>query len=333
MTILRFKIQNMNWGIVGLGRIAHHFVKDLAMIQGAQLYGVASRSLDKAQAFQKEYESDVAYGSYQELFDDPAVEIVYIATPHISHAKLSIAAMQSGKHVLCEKPLGINAKEVKEITKVAKETGRFMMEAFWSRFNPTIVEVLARVRNGDLGDVTYVNADFSMARTDGDDHRLLNLELGGGSILDVGVYPLFLAYSVLGYPSTIKSIGTLHSTGVDLQMASVLDYDQAVATVMSGFRAKSRMQAQIGGTKGTILINPTWHEAKSYTFIDNQTQEEVIHKVDKIGRGYAHEVMECHSAIKSGRKQSTDWPLSSSLDLLRMCDEIRERIGVQYPGE
>jgi len=333
MTILRFKIQNMNWGIVGLGRIAHHFVKDLAMIQEAQLYGVASRSLDKAQSFQKEYESDVAYGSYQELFDDPAIEIVYIATPHISHARLSIAAMQSGKHVLCEKPLGINAKEVKEITKVAEETGRFMMEAFWSRFNPTIVEVLARVRNGDLGDVTYVNADFSMARSDADEHRLLNPELGGGSILDVGVYPLFLTYSVLGFPNSIKSIGTLHSTGVDLQMASVLDYEHAVATVMSGFSAKSQMQAQIGGTRATILINPTWHEAELYTFIDNETQDKVIHKVEKIGRGYAHEVMECHRAIKSGKRQSTDWPLSSSLALLKMCDEIRKQIGVKYPEE
>jgi len=323
----------MNWGIVGLGRIAQHFVKDLALVNGARLYGVASRSLDKARAFKGEHNSEVAYGSYRALFEDPNIDIVYIATPHVSHARLSIEALRAGKHVLCEKPLGINAVEVKEIIKVAAETGKFMMEAFWSRFNPTIVEVLSRIKKGDLGSVNYVNADFSMARNDADDHRLLNLELGGGSILDVGVYPLFLAYSVLGYPQSIKSVGTLHSTGVDLQMASVLDYQESVATVMSGLRAKSQMQAQIGGTKATILIHPTWHESESYSFIDNETQEEEVCKVPKVGKGFTHEIRECHRAIQSGDNQSKLWPLSSSLDLLKMCDDIRTQIGVRYPGE
>lgn len=323
----------MNWGIIGLGKISHKFVSDLLLVNDAILYGVASRSKEKAEEYRIQYDAVSSFGSYSELLADDSIDIVYIATPHDTHALLSIEAMRAGKHVLCEKPLGVNAKEVEAIIKVANETGQFMMEAFWARFNPSINEVLERIDNGDLGEVNYVSADFTFARNDTDDSRMLNPHLAGGSLLDMGVYPVFLAYSALGYPDDIKSVGTLHTTGVDLQTATVMNYKSGVASIMSGFRSRSRMQAQICGTKATIILHPVWHETQGYTIFDAITLEETIVNLPTKGRGYSYEIEESMECIRTEKKESMKWPLSSSLDMLRITDEIRKQVGVIYPFE
>lgn len=324
----------LNWGIIGLGKIAKKFVSDLLLMpENHILLAVGSRNRAKAEAFRSDYGAQKAYGSYDDLLTDPAVDIIYIATPHDTHAELSIRAMKAGKHVLCEKPLAVNAKQVEEIIKVSQSSNVFIMEAFWSRFNPSISDVLARIRNGDLGEVNYVNADFTFKRNDPINSRMLNPELAGGSLLDMGVYPVFLAYSVLGYPTEIKSIGTLHINGVDLQTATILNFKNGVASLMSGFTSQSCMQAQICGTEGTIILHPTWHETQGYTFMNAQTREKEVFNRPTHGMGFTGEIAECYRCIHNDENQSDKWPLSSSLNMLKITDEIRRQVGVVYPFE
>ncbi|MFK7905499.1 MAG: Gfo/Idh/MocA family protein, partial [Chitinophagales bacterium] len=193
------QLQTLQWGIIGLGKIAHSFCQDLQLVDNTAIAAVASRSTAKAEKFAAEYGAAKSYGSYQELFEDPNVDIVYIATPHDSHAEWSIAAMNAKKHVLCEKPLGVNQSQVKAMVEVAQQNSVFFMEALWSKFNPTIKTCIELAKSGTaIGEVNYVNADFTFSRNDADDSRMLNMELAGGSLLDMGIYPVFLAYSIFG---------------------------------------------------------------------------------------------------------------------------------------
>jgi predicted dehydrogenase len=325
--------KKLKWGIIGLGNIAHAFVQDLQLVNREEIVATASRSIDRAKSFAQQYNIAEYYGSYQELFDQADVDIVYIATPHNSHAELSIAAMRAGKHVLCEKPLAVNRLEVQRMIAVAKEEKVFLMEAFWSRFNPSIEEALTRIENGDLGEVNYVNADFTFYRDDPDDSRMLSAELAGGSLLDMGVYPVFLSYVVLGKPEEIHAIGRHHTTGADLQTAAIFKYEHAVANMMSGFKSQSDMRARICGTKGSIFIDPIWHETQSYEFLDNRTGNIEKHLLPTKGKGFTYEIEECTDCILQGRLESKKWSLQDSLNLIMITDEIRKQTNLIYPFE
>ena len=203
--------EKMNWGIVGLGNIARSFLEDMRLLKDQQVLACASRSISNAEFFAKDYSIPKYYGKYNELFDVEEVDIVYIATTHDTHAQLSIEAMEKGKHVLCEKPMAVNSNDAKKMIAAAQHNGVFLMEAFWSRFNPSIRSVLEHIINGDIGDVKYINADFTFLGVERAKDRLLNPNLAGGALLDIGVYPLFLAYVVLGLPSEICSTDILLS--------------------------------------------------------------------------------------------------------------------------
>ena len=213
------------WGIVGLGSIARTFASDLALIPGASLQAVASRDLQKARSFASEFGAARPYGSYAELFADREVAVVYIASPHSFHYEHTRAALQAGKHVLCEKPMGINAREVKDLTGMAQKKGLFLMEALWSRFNPSIQEAYHMVRQGKLGPLSYLRADFAFPALDRDPKgRLLNPALAGGSLLDIGIYPVFLAYLLLGVPTDFRVLAHFHETGVEKQIGLLFEY-------------------------------------------------------------------------------------------------------------
>ncbi|MEM6379973.1 MAG: Gfo/Idh/MocA family oxidoreductase [Bacteroidota bacterium] len=326
-------MRTINWGIIGLGNIAHQFVKDLSLVTSAKLMAVASRTASKAQAFADQYGAVKAYGSYQDLIEDRDIDIIYIATPHDSHLQWCIEGMSKGKHVLCEKPLAVNAMQVEAIIAAAKGVSTFIMEAFWTRFNPSIVETLKRIKRGDLGEVNYINADFTFYRDDPLDSRMLNANLAGGSLLDMGVYPVFLAYLILGKPQEILALGHQHQTGADLQTAAILKYPNGVANLMSGFRSQSDMRAKICGTKGSIILEPIWHETQGLQFLNNRTQNWESVLLPTSGKGFVHEIEECHQCIQGGKNQSDLWRLSDSLEILRITDEIRRQIGVRYPFE
>ena len=324
---------SLRWGIVGPGHIAGKFVEDLHLVDGAQVYAVGSRDMGRAQAFADSLGVAVAYGSYEALFADEQVDIVYIATPHDSHASLTIAALEAGKHVLCEKPFALNRGEADRMVAAAESSGRFLMEAFWSRFNPAVKEVIARAKGGDLGGVRYLNADFAFPADVPPGSRLFDPALGGGALLDIGVYPLFLAYTVLGVPDRITARMIPHPTGVDLHMGMVLEYPSAMAMLYSGLASRSNMDATISGTKGRIVIEPTWHEADSYRLVPNDEASGDRVLRPKTGRGFFHEIEECHRCIEAGLRESPLWSLNDSLALMGLADRVRECAGLVYPAD
>ena len=322
----------IKWGIVGAGNIAHSFSKDLALVDGGQLVSVASRSLEKARTFAKEYGAPYAFGSYEELFHSNTVDIIYLATPHTSHADLSIAAMKAGNAVLCEKPLGVNASEVQAMVAAAKENNVFLMEALWSRFNPTIKKVKELVDNGTIGDIGYLHSDFAFYALDRDENgRLLNPDLAGGSLLDIGIYPIFLAYLLLGMPKDIKATANFYKTGVEVQCSMILNYDNAQAILYSGLNSNSEKKSEIAGSKGTIFIHPRWHETTGFTL--EKDGEVVSNELGKRGKGYVHEIEEVHDCLNSGKKESALWSHQNSLDLITIMDTVREKTGIVFPFE
>ena len=313
----------MHWGIVGLGNIARSFAADLALVPGARLQAVASRDLEKAKGFASEFGAARAYGSYAALFADPEVSVVYIASPHSFHREHTRAALEAGKHVLCEKPLGINAREVQDL---------FLMEALWSRFNPSIREVYQMVRRGDLGPLSYLRADFAFPALDRDPRgRLLNPELAGGSLLDIGIYPEFLAYLLLGVPRDFRVLSHFHGTGVEKQIAMLFEYPEALAVLYSGLSSRSEMKAEISCRDGSIFLNPRWHQAASYTVQHEDEMRTVKHPLK--GAGYTYEIEEVHACLNAGKTQSDLWSWADSKALHSLLDAIRDRAGIVFPGE
>ncbi|MCE2611995.1 Gfo/Idh/MocA family oxidoreductase [Flavobacteriaceae bacterium D16] len=323
---------NIRWGIVGLGKIADTFAKDLALVSEADLVAVASRSLEKAQAFKNTHNSTFAFGSYEELFTCKEVDVVYVATPHSHHAQLAIQAMEHGKHVLCEKPMGVNREETSRMLNVAREKQVFFMEALWSRFMPAIVRAKELIDSGTLGDIRYLHADFAFYALDRDQKgRILNPELAGGSLLDIGIYPIFLSYLILGKPDKIQSTSKFHATGAEIETSMIFQYANAQALLYSGFSCTSEMKAMVCGTKGTIYIHPRWHEAQELTLQIGEETESML--LPKTGKGYVHEIHEVHKCLNNGKLQSALWSHQNSLDLIETLDLVRLQNGIRFPFE
>ncbi|MDQ6473018.1 Gfo/Idh/MocA family oxidoreductase [Flavobacterium sp. LHD-80] len=320
----------IKWGIIGLGNIAHQFVKDLALVEEAELYAVASRDLHKAKTFAATYNALFFYDDYNALFDDAKVEIVYIATTHDLHASLTIKALQSKKAVLCEKPIAVNYAQAFRMVQASKDNNCFFMEALWTRFNPSIREVLLKIKQGEIGDIKYINADFAFS-VQKLNERMTDLNLAGGSLLDMGIYPLFLVYAILGRPDKIMALASFFDSGADAQTSMILQYKTAQAILHSSFVSPSNMEATISGLEGRITINSIWHEAQSYSVVRNN------HKVDYAlptkGKGFTYEIEECHFCLKKKQIESKLWSHQNSLDLMAIVDSVRKEIGLIYPSD
>lgn len=326
-------VKTFRWGFVGLGRIAHAFARDLALFDEAELVAVGSGSRSNAETFAASHGARYAFGSYEEVLSHPDVDIIYVATPHHRHAELSIAALERGKHVLCEKPVALNAGEAAAIVEAAEVADRFFMEALWSRFNPVISEVIDRVRAGDIGPVRHIQADFSFKVEAVEGSRTHDPEQGGGSLLDMGIYPLFLAYVLQGMPSSIVASMVRHNTGVDEQMAVILQYDQALATAYSGFSSQSNMQATISGESGRFVLHPVWHETESYSLLDHVQWEGQRIIRSRTGHGLYHEIEACHDSLRKGLRECPTWTHADSLNLMFILDQVRGAVGLVYPTE
>jgi len=324
-------MKELKWGILGPGKIARSFADDLALVEGATLHGVASRSLERAETFAEAYQVESAYGNYDALIQDSEIDILYIATPHDSHMEYAIKAMKAGKHVLCEKPLAVNSVQVEKMIAVSREQNVFLMEALWSRFNPSIIDVLTKLKAGEIGEIKYVNVDFSVGRNFAPESRMLNMELAGGSLLDMGIYPVFLSYMIFGMPENILATAQFHETGADIQTSAILQYQKGVAHILSGFLSDSEMIAKIHGETGRINIHRRWHEAQSYEIIKEDNSE--VFNLPTIGRGYSYEIKESMSCIAQGLIESSRWSHKNSLELISILDEIRESIGLKYSFE
>ena len=322
----------IRWGIVGPGKIARKFVEDLQLVEDAEVTSVASRSLERAQEFAKEYDAINAFGSYDELFESGTVDVVYIATPHNFHKDLSVKALENGIGVLCEKPMGVNRSEVVEQVNASKKHNAFLMEAMWSRFNPSIQKVKQLVDDGVVGDLKYIHADFAFYALDkGLDSRLLNPNLASGSILDIGIYPIFLSYLLLGMPDKIMAASKFHKNGTELQTSMIFDYKEAQSVLYSGLTSDSKMEAEISGTAGELFLNPRWHEADGYTLVKDDESNEV--SLPLTGIGYYYEILEVHKCLKENRIESELWSHQNSLDLSELLDTVRKKCGVSFPFE
>ena len=324
--------KKIRWGILGPGHIANSFAKDMLLVPDAELVAVGSRNLDRAKEFGNLYGASQFFGSYEELYNCKEIVVIYIATPHTSHAEHSIAAMDHGIPVLCEKPMGVNTAEVESMIAASERNNVFLMEALWSRFNPTIRKIKQMVADGEIGEIGHMYSDFAFYGLDRDEKgRVLNPELAGGTLLDIGIYPIFLTYLMLGKPENILATSKFYHTGVEIQTSMIFDYPKAQAVLYSGFTSKSGMRAEIGGSKGSIFIDPRWHETQGFT-LDRNGETEAFH-IPKIGKGYAHEIEEVHECLRKGKKQSDLWSHQNSLDLIGLLDEVRTRTGIVFPFE
>lgn len=318
----------INWGIIGLGNIANQFAADLVLIEEANLVAVASRSIEKARDFANQYNCQKAYDSYEALFADDEVDIVYIATPHDSHAELSIRALENDKHVLCEKPMALSYNDAVRMIEASKKHNKFFMEAFWTRFIPSVKEVLEKVNQGIIGDVNYVKADFNFYADEAAGGRLFDKKLGGGALYDIGVYPLFLSYIMLGIPKEIIAKSIYSKNGIDLQTSMILSYEKGQAILNASINSESDMKAVIGGTQGHIQLNAPWYVADGYLIVKDNQEEKF--NIPNLGKGYAHEAIECHKCIRNNQIESEFWSHQNSLDLSKIVEDIKIQIGLPF---
>lgn len=323
------KSRKIKWGIIGLGNIASQFASDLLLVENAELTAVASRDLAKAEEFGGKFNALRMYNSYDLLFEDSEVEIVYIATPHNSHAELSIKALENGKHVLCEKPLSLSYKDAQRMIVASKKNNKFFMEAFWTRFIPSVQDFLQKINNGIIGEVNYVKADFAFHGSEIESKRLFDKELGGGALFDIGVYPLFLSYILLGNPKEIFAKAIKHKNDIDLQTSMILEYESAQSILHASIVSESDMKAVISGTKGRIELNAPWYVADGYSLYINEEKEAVV-SLPTLGKGYSHEIIECQNCIQNNEIESQLWSHQNSLDLSKIVEEIKTQIKLPF---
>jgi len=327
----------MNWGIIATGSIAHKFCRQFGRVKKGKLLAVGSQYYRREKEFAQKYGIDRFYGSYQECAHDPDVDTVYIATPHTLHYECIHMCLDTGKAVLCEKPFTINLKEAKAVIALARQKKLFLMEAMWMRFNPAIVKVREYIASKAIGEIVSVYADFGFFTPFNPVHRLFNPTLGGGALLDVGVYPVSFAVMLLGKPSRIKSVATIGKTGVDEQNALLFHYaDGQIAQLSSGFRANTNREAFVYGSKGYIKLDAAWHRSLKVTLFQNDNREAKLVETSAFpeeSQGLnlqADHVIDC---LEKGLTESPVMPLDETLLVMEIMDELRAEWGVVYPSE
>lgn len=323
----------LQWGILATGGIARLFTKDL-LAHGHHVRAVGSRSLEPARSFAKEFGIPQAHGSYEELVADPLVDIVYVATPHSAHAANARLALEHGKHVLVEKAFTLTAQQASDVTAFARQRGLVVMEAMWTRFLPHMHHVRALLRDGRVGQVRSLHADHTQRLVFGEDHRLNDLRLGGGALLDLGVYPISFAHDLLGAPTDIQARASFKPTGVDASVATTMGHQNgAISTTYSSMEIRGRNQATVLGTDGRIEIASIWYAPARVTLYDGDGMllEEFDEPVS--GRGMQFQAAEIERVVRQGLTGSPVMPAEESVRVMSTMDVVRNAIGLRYPDE
>lgn len=324
----------IRWGILGTGSIAATFAGDLQLLPDHRLVAVGSRQESSAAEFASRFEAPDSHRSYEELCANPDVDVVYVATPHPFHARDSLLALRAGKPVLCEKPFTVNAAEAAEVIAAARQHGLFCMEAMWTRFLPHMRQIRELLDSGALGETRTVIADHGQRfLPPALDSRLYAPELAGGALLDLGIYPLSLAFFVLGTPDRVTAVSDPTVTGVDAQTSIVLQYpggSHAVLTTTLG--ARTPTTASVTGTDGRVDIDEIWYAPTSFTFrpLSGATQR---FEEPQIGRGLRYQAAEVGRCLRAGLTESPVMSLDETLAIMTTMDEIRRQIGLHYPFE
>ncbi|MFE3855112.1 Gfo/Idh/MocA family protein [Streptomyces griseorubiginosus] len=328
--------QSVRWGILATGGIAAAFTADLVDLPDAEVVAVASRSEASAKAFAERFGIERAYGEWGALAEDADIDVVYVATPHSAHRAAAGLCLSAGRNVLCEKAFTLNAREAEELVGLAKDGGRFLMEAMWMYCNPLIRRLKALVDDGAIGDVRTVQADFGLAGPFPPAHRLRDPAQGGGALLDLGVYPVSFAHLLLGEPSDVTAKAVLSEEGVDLQTGALLSYDGgALASLHCSLTGGTATIASVTGSLGRIDIpNGFFHPDRFVLHRDGRDPEEfVADPADGPRNSLKHEAREVMRALRAGETESPLVPLEGTLAVMRTLDAVRDRIGVHYPGE
>jgi predicted dehydrogenase len=321
-----------NWAILGPGKIAQTFVNDLKLLPNANLYAVGSRNIERARDFSKQYGFTKAYGSYEELAADPDIDIVYVASPHVNHYENSVLCLSQGKAVLCEKPVAINTHQFKAMTEAAKKNNVFFMEALWTQFIPSFQKCKQLIEEGAIGDVKLIESDFCFKAQYDVQGRLFNPMLGGGSLLDIGIYPVFMALAILGTPKSIKAIASFADSGVDSTCAVLFQHaDDAISVLFSSLETDGRNEALIHGSEGTLVIKSRWHMPTTLDLLKRGEETEHFSFFEP-GNGYQYEAAEVMKCLDEKRIESTIFSWRDSFNLISTLDAVRREAGIKYPN-
>ena len=322
----------VRWGIAGTGGIASSFVEALASVPDAEVVAVASRTQATADAFAGAKGIGRAHGSYEAMAGNGDVDIVYVATPHHRHHSDTLLYLASGKHVLCEKPMALNAEQVAEMADAARAADRFLMEAIWSRFLPSYRILRSVLDEGRIGEVLHVEASFGFRMAVDPAHRLFDLNIGGGALLDLGIYPVHLAHFVLGVPTAVSASSRIGETGIDEDTVVTMQFDGgALAVARCAVRTNLPSTATVIGTDGTIEL-PMYMHAPSWVDIVTASGTDRI-DAPFAPAGLSHEAVEVHGCLADGRRESLVLPLEESLAIATTLDRARACVALRYPDE
>ena len=320
----------IHWGIIGPGNIARKFAEDLMLAEGAVLQGVASRDAERARAFGETFRAVRTYGSYEEMVREPGIDIVYVATPHVFHYPNTLLCLKHGKAVLCEKPFGMNQQEVEHMLSEARLNDLFIMEAIWTRFIPATIKMMELIESGAIGEIEYIRADFGFLGNTDPQKRVYNKALGGGSLMDIGIYPVFLALLLLGVPDKIQAIARMSATDVDTLIAMLFHFESGQKAILeSTVLATTPTEALIVGSKGSLSLQRSFHHTEKI-ILNRHGQTPEHFEIKYKGNGYYHEIMEVMQCLRNGKKESPAMPHTMSLNLIRTLDRIRQEIGLVY---
>jgi predicted dehydrogenase len=323
--------EKIRWGILGCGKIAAKFAADLRLVKDARLVAVASRDADRAAEFGKKFGVELIFDSYEALASS-AIDVVYIATPHSFHCEHTILCLSGKKAVLCEKPFAINLGQARRMIDAAKANGVFVMEAFWSKFLPQYRKIIELINGGTIGTITWIQADFGFKAQEPVPARLWDPLLGGGSLLDIGIYPVFLAQSLLGKPEEVSAFITPFPGGVDQQCVMTLKHKGgALSSLSSTFSSNTPVQAVISGTLGRIELQDRFHNASARVFLSlgkEPLREIEVYRED--GYGYQFEAQHVTDCLIKGLTESPVLNYQDTLDLMETLDRIRGVCGIRY---
>lgn len=325
--------EKINWGILSTGEIAKRMATALSDVKNANLIAVSSRSLEKAEKFAQKFAIPRFYGNYEELVQDRDIDIIYIATPNHVHYENILLCLNNGKNVLCEKPFTLNCEHAKEVIELARSKNLFLMEAHKSYFLPGIKKVKELINDNVIGKITMLRVDFCIKPPYNEGHRMFNLALGGGALLDIGVYPISFAINLFGAPAEIYSNTTIGKTGVDIFDAITLKHNNNIISMINcGFNAEGPREALILGENGYIKIHDSFHQAQKITLKTDQNSPVEIDTSFE-GNSLNQEAEQATACLMDGKKECEEFTLDMTMEILKVTDYIRKEYNIKYPQE
>jgi predicted dehydrogenase len=319
----------INWGIIGAGKIATKFATDLHTVPNSRFYAIASRTIEKAEDFKQKFKAEKAYGTYEDLVADPNIDAIYIATPHSFHKPHTELCLNHNIPVLCEKPFAMNLEEVEAMIQLSKDKNILLMEALWTLFLPHYQYVLDLLQNNHFGKLMTLEADFGFHPIYDESSRVFDKSVGGGSLLDIGIYPIFAALSTLGKPNSIEAKAAFFNSGADSNCEITFHYDSTKAILNSSFLKETKTEAIFHCENGTIKINGRFHEPTTVILIDQHGNSELKSFGYKT-IGYSYEIDHFNQLIRDGKTESELMTFEKSRELISTLDQVRHLIGLEY---